>query len=247
METPVNTIKLHAFMAHQGVASRREAEKLIDQGAVLVNGEIAHVGQRIDPMKDEVIFKGKIITSQETEKRYFLVNKPVGVVSTTEDELGRPTVLKLLPKSLAQLRLYPVGRLDQDSQGLMLLTNDGDLTFWLTHPSHEVYKTYQVRVTSHPSSKALDHLRRGVKLKEGYTQPAQVEVLDEDTTTTLLEIKISEGKHRQVRRMMDRVGYPVITLKRTAIGPLHLDQLDGQQVLEVTAEEIADAFPHLAK
>lgn len=230
------TIKLQAFMSQAGIASRRASEKLIEDRKVLVNGVVAHIGQRINLDKDKVEFEGKIINSEEN-KRYFLVDKPVGYVSTTSDEQGRKNVTQLLPKNILE-RLYPVGRLDIDSEGLILLTNDGTLAQKLTHPKFEIEKTYHVFTKRNPSFNAIMHLRKGVKLKDGYTKPAKVERLSSDDNGAWTEITITEGRNRQVRRMMDRVGYPVEKLVRISMGPLHIDMLDGEKVVELPKEKI---------
>lgn len=242
--TNPNSIKLQAFLAQQGIASRRKSEELIEQGVVTVNGQPAHIGQRINPAVDYVNVGGKTITTTDsTDLVYFLVNKPVGYVSTTSDELGRRTVLNLLPTETTQkYRLFPVGRLDIDSQGLILLTNDGQLTQQLTHPSFNHQKTYQVLVEGTPSTKAIEHLKRGVKLKEGYTKPDAFEVMDYQDNNTWLELVIHEGKNHQVRRMMERIGYPVIELIRTAIGPLTLDMLENDRYIQLSPDEIATFF-----
>lgn len=231
-----NTIKLHAHLAHLGISSRRKAEKMIGQGKIEVNGEQAHIGQRIDPSKDKISIEGKNITPTSEELVYFLIDKPTGVVSTTADEQGRKTVMGLIPPQ--EQRLYPVGRLDIDSEGLMLLTNDGDLTNQLTHPSFEVEKTYHVLVQGAPSNKALNHLQRGVKLKDGYTKPAEVSILKHETGNTWLEITIHEGKNRQVRRMTDRVGYPTLRLKRVQMGPFELKMLSGNRYLKLEPKQL---------
>lgn len=229
------TLKLQTFMAHAGIASRRGAEELIAEGKVKVNGEVAHIGQRIDPNKDEVSFKGKKLGKPE-KLRYFLVYKPIGFVSTTQDDMGRKIVNSLLPN--IPERLYPVGRLDQDSSGLMLLTNDGDLAYKLTHPKFKVPKTYHVTVWGKPSYKALNLLREGVKLTEGFTKADRFEVIDEQEDSTTLEVTIHQGYNRQVRRMMERIGYEVKSLKRIQLGNLKIEQLDGKQFVELSASEV---------
>lgn len=231
-----NTVKLQAFLSQAGVASRRASEKLISEGKVLVNGTVAHIGQRIDPNNDTVICNGTTITSNE-KKRYFLVDKPIGYVSTTNDEMGRKNVTQLLPNDVKE-RLYPVGRLDIDSEGLLLLTNDGELSHLLTHPKYEVEKTYHVFTKRNPSFNAIMHLRKGVKLKEGYTNPATVERLSNDDNGAWTEITINEGRNHQVRRMMERVGYPVEKLVRISMGPFHIDMLEGEKVIELTENQV---------
>lgn len=229
-QTPTHP-KLQAALAHAGVASRRQAESLIAAGQVTVNGQTAHLGQRIDPAQDVVKVQQKTISLQPQQPLYILVNKPAGYVSTTADELGRPTVLELLPPELTQERLYPVGRLDIDSQGLLLLTNDGQLAYRLTHPKFEIAKTYQVTLDRGISELALAHLQRGVKLKDGWAKPQSVlgptlEVARPGSTE--LQVTITEGRNRQVRRMLERVGYQVTILERVKFGPWSLEDLDGQ-------------------
>lgn len=233
MEKP--TVKLQAFLAHHGFGSRRSLETLIAAGQITVDGAAATVGQRVTG-DETIIISGKKITVQDAHLRYFLINKPVGVVSTTSDELGRPTVLSLLP--LHDERIYPVGRLDIDSEGLMLITNDGELANLMTHPRYGVTKTYRVTVEGLPSEKAVDHLERGVRLKEGYTNPATVANIREKGNQTTFDITISQGWNQQVRRMCERVGYPVIRLVRIAFGPFILDTLRDKSWIELSLEEV---------
>ncbi len=224
--------KLQTFLAHAGIASRRKAEEMIRTGQVKVNREVAHIGQRVDPKKDEVRVNNTPVHKTELRVMY-LINKPVGIVSTTQDELGRKTVIDFLrqqlPPNTKLPRLYPVGRLDQDSEGLMILTNDGELAQHMTHPSFEVEKTYHVTVIGQPTEKALDHLARGVKLREGYTAPAQVEVLETSPDQTTLALTIHEGRYHQVKRMLLRVGYDVTKLVRVQMGEYTLDDLEGRK------------------
>lgn len=237
MTTNKPTIKLQLFLARAGVASRRKSEALIETGIVTVNGKTATIGQRVHPTKDTIAVKDKIISVPQ-QHRYFLVNKPVGYISTTSDERGRKTVLSLIPD--INERLYPVGRLDRDSEGLMLLTNNGELAYKLTHPKFEIPKTYEVRVEGKPSKKALDHLRRGVKLKDGFTKPATVQVASYDEDSTWLEITITEGRNHQVRRMTERVGYTTLELVRTQMGPFDIGELDGQKYIEIPEDRIKE-------
>jgi pseudouridine synthase len=233
-------IRIHVHLAHAGVASRRRAEQMVADGLVKVNNRKATIGQLVDPTKDEITFKGKPVSEPNQKHTYVLVNKPVGYVSTTHDDLGRPTVLDLLPEKLQRLRLYPVGRLDQDSRGLMLLTDDGDLAYRLTHPKFQVPKTYQVELDREPSEPAVEHLRRGVKLKEGKTASAEVNPV-EGRGPNWLEITIHEGRNRQVRRMMERVGYQVYSLNRLSLGQYHLNDLHGQPWKEITLARHEDS------
>jgi 23S rRNA pseudouridine2605 synthase len=237
-ESP-ESIKVHAYIAKLGVTSRRKAEELIAAGKVLVNSKPAHIGQRIVPGLDKVVVEG-VALDEPQKLRYFIVNKPRGVVSTTSDEEGRRAVTSLLPKNVSE-RLFPVGRLDMDSEGLILLTNDGPLTQRLTHPSYAVEKTYEVLVDRRPTSKALQHLRSGVKLKEGFTRPAEVEIVGEETNdNTWLSITISEGRNHQVRRMLERVGYDTLRLIRVQMGTLDIGMLEDALVKELSDEEVAE-------
>jgi 23S rRNA pseudouridine2605 synthase len=213
-------MRLSRYLAHGGVSSRRAAEDLIRAGRVTVGGEVV-----TDPARDvdegsDVAFDGRPVTP-EAETVVYAVNKPRGVVSTARDTHGRPTVVDMVD---APGRVYPVGRLDADTTGLILLTNDGDLANHLTHPRYGVPKTYHATVAKPPVREhELRRLREGVKLDDGRTAPARVRRL----TPTQLEITLREGRKRQVRRMCDAVGHPVTALKRVAFGPLRLDLPEG--------------------
>jgi pseudouridine synthase len=233
------SIKLQAFMAHAGIASRRKSEELIAEGKVKVNKEVAHVGQRIDTKKDIVMVLGKRLKTAE-KKRYFLVYKPRNYVSTTQDDLGRRTVVSLLPAT--EERLYPVGRLDFESEGLMILTNDGDFAYKTTHPKFEIPKTYRVVVPGKPTFKALQMMRGGVKLTEGFTRPDSLEVIKENDHDTVLELTIHQGYNRQVRRMFERIGYEVVQLVRIKFGNLALEDLQESKYRELSREEVMAAI-----
>ena len=232
--------RLQKLLSQWGIASRRHAEEMIQAGRVRVNGEIAHLGQKADPQSDRIAVDGKLIKSaNRPEQIYLLLNKPAGTVSTCSDPQGRPTVLHLLPLSLQTGQgIYPVGRLDADSTGALLLTNDGDLAFRLTHPRHSMPKTYQVWVEGQPPEKILQMWREGVILDSKKTLPCQIKVLEtgskDDMGTprdrTFLEVILKEGRNRQIRRVAEQLGYPVIQLHRTAIGPIQL-QLPKQKLL----------------
>jgi 23S rRNA pseudouridine2605 synthase len=215
-------VRLAKYLAHAGVASRRSAEALIAQERVSVGGEIV-----TDPARDVdehsgVALDGQPLSGPEPRVLY-AVNKPVGVVSTARDTHGRPTVIELVPA--AGLRLYPVGRLDADSSGLILLTNDGELANRLTHPRYEVPKTYRARLAGAPiADGALRTLRAGVRLEDGPTAPARVRRVGGRGADTI-ELTIHEGRNRQVRRMCEAVGHRVIALERVGFGPLALDGL----------------------
>ncbi len=255
-----NSIKIHAFIAQQGITSRRKAEQLVLKKKVTINGKPAHVGQRINPNQDEICIDNKII--QITKKQlYYLVYKPIGVISSVSDEHKRKNVTDLLPqlsmskKSNKQKpRLYPVGRLDKDSEGLLLLTNDGTLTQKMTHPSYQVKKTYYVLLDRRPTQKAIDHLKKGVKLNDGFTKKAEVSFITDDqdkylqiihtyskktkhpiaNTGCWISITIKEGRNHQVRRMMKRVGYTVIRLIRVKMGEFSLQQLEGKNSIKIS-------------
>lgn len=225
-------MRLAKYLAHCGVASRRAAEQIVRAGRVTVGGETV-----LDPARDvdersPVAVDGRPLTGAE-ETVVYAVNKPTGVLSTAKDTHGRPTVVELVPD---RRRLYPVGRLDADSSGLILLTNDGELAYRLTHPSFEVQKTYRARVGGGPvSERALRRLRGGVELEDGPTAPARARLLRED----LIEIAIHEGRNRQVRRMCEAVGHPVLALERIGFGALALTGLSRGGQRRLSSEEVA--------
>jgi pseudouridine synthase len=216
--------RLQKIMSQWGIASRRQAEVMISGGQVLVNGRLAQLGDTADPAIDQIMVAGRLLAAPPL-RHYLLLNKPAGVVSTCTDPEGRSTVLDLLPRHLQQgMGIHPVGRLDIDSAGALLLTNDGELTCLLTHPRHQVSKTYIALVAGHPSPTTLQAWRSGINLDGKWTLPAQVKVLDEDRDETRLQIILREGRNRQVRRVAEQLNHPVVRLERTAIGciPLHL-------------------------
>ncbi len=222
--------RLQKVLAQAGIGSRRVCEIYIDEGRISVNGVIAHLGQRVDPLVDVVEFDGSQIGVKPGLVHY-LLNKPAGVVTTAQDTHGRPTVVELVP---AEPRVFPVGRLDADTEGLLLLTNDGDLTHRLTHPSFGVDKEYLAEVEGEPSRGALRRLREGVELEDGSTAPATAALL----APNLIRLVIHEGRNRQVRRMCDAVGHPVVRLVRTRIGPLSDTTLAPGAWRELTQQEV---------
>lgn len=229
-------MRLQKFLASAGIASRRACEKLIEAGKVSVNGEvITQLGTTVDPLKDQVCYEGKAVKLVE-EKVYLLLNKPPGYVTTAKDQFGRPTVLDLV--SEAGQRVFPVGRLDYNTSGLLILTNDGDLTLQLTHPRHEVYKTYVATVSGAISDEALKLLETGVVLEDFKTSPAKVKLIKREAQHSLVELSIREGKYRQVRRMMEAVGYPVESLQRIAIGKINLSGLREGSYRTLSPEEV---------
>jgi 23S rRNA pseudouridine2605 synthase len=222
--------RLQKVLARRGYASRRVCEQLIEAGRVTVNGEIANLGRRIDPDHDRVEVDG-VPVPVRSGLVYYLLNKPAGTVSTARDTHGRPTVVELVP---AEPRVVPVGRLDADTEGLLLLTNDGDLTYRLTHPSFGVDKEYLAWVEGHPSPGVLRRLRHGIELEDGPSAPAKVG----QPRPGLLRLTIHEGRNRQVRRMCDAVGHPVRRLVRVRIGPVRDDRLPPGAWRPLTDDEV---------
>lgn len=227
-------MRLAKYLASAGVASRRAAEELIRAGRVTVGGETVHDPARSVSDEDVITFDGEPVEPPAAAERVvFAVNKPLGVVSTASDPQRRPTVVSLVD---AGTRLYPVGRLDIDTTGLILLTNDGDLAHRLTHPSFEVDKTYRANVSGGPvRDAALRRLRSGVELEDGMTAPARVRRVGPD----VLEITIHEGRKRQVRRMCAAVGHPVLALERVRFGPLLLGRLASGTSRQLSWQEVA--------
>jgi 23S rRNA pseudouridine2605 synthase len=217
-------------LARIGVGSRRVCEGLIVDGRITVNGVVPVLGRRVDPVTDRVELDG-VPLPVRPDLVHYLVNKPAGVVSTAEDTHGRPTVVSLVPD---RPRVFPVGRLDMDSEGLLILTNDGELTHRLTHPSFGVPKEYLVHVEGEPTSGEVRQLREGVDLEDGRTAPARVAVVAPD----VLRIVIHEGRNRQVRRMCDAIGHRVLRLVRTRIGPLSDPSLSPGSFRRLTFEEV---------
>jgi pseudouridine synthase len=228
--------RLQKIIARAGIASRRHAEELIQEGRVKVNGKaVTELGTKVDVAKDRITVDGKPL-KQETKKYYILLHKPRGYVTTMADPQGRKTVSDLVKD--IPVRLYPIGRLDYDTEGLLLMTNDGDLTFALTHPKHEINKTYAVRVTGIPKTGDLELIARGVELEDGITAPAEVALVDIIDGNAILEITIHEGRNRQVRRMCEKIGCPVIRLKRKQLAFLTLDKVARGHYRHLTTKEI---------
>lgn len=228
--------RLQKVMAELGVASRRKCEELILQGKVTVNGQIiTELGTKVDKQSAVILVEGIKVTN-EIHKFYLLLNKPVGYITSAKDQFDRPTVLDLI--SEFNERLYPVGRLDYDTEGLLILTNDGDLTFKITHPSHNVTKTYTAFVQGKVQNEAIEIFDKGVVIDDYKTAPAKLEILEYVNKGTLVNITIHEGKNRQVRKMCDAIGHPVISLKRISIGSLNLGDLNTGQWRHLTKEEI---------
>ena len=219
--------RLQKIIATAGIASRRHAEQLITAGEVTVNGKIVtELGTKADPQSDHIKVRGKLInpSRQKSQKVYILLNKPRGYLSSVSDPEGRPTVMELLPASLG--RIYPVGRLDFNTEGLLLLTNDGDFTNFVTAARNRVDKVYEAKVKGVPDEKSIERLRRGVTLEDGVrTAPAKIRLTGETISNAWFEILLHEGKNQQIRRMFDLIGHSVIKLRRSRIGGLRDDEL----------------------
>jgi len=229
--------RLQKILAQAGVASRRNAEKLIAAGRVAVDGvTVTELGAKVEAAAVRITVDGKPVAAPEA-KVYFLLNKPKGYITTAHDDRGRRTVLDLLPE--VKERIYPVGRLDNNTEGLLLLTNDGDLTNGLLHPKQEVDKTYVARVQPAPTEAAVIRLTEGVDLEDGRTAPALVRVLESDGAEARVEITIHEGRNRQVRRMFAAVGCDVKALKRKTFAGLTLAGLPRGKHRELTQKELA--------
>ncbi|MEK6197684.1 MAG: rRNA pseudouridine synthase [Desulfobacterales bacterium] len=232
--------RLQKVLAKAGVASRRRAEELIRQGKVRVDGKVVtEMGTKVDPETQNIECDGVALVSQE-EKVYILLNKPTGYLSTVDDPQGRPIVTDLL-KNIAE-RVYPVGRLDLNTEGALLLTNDGELSQKILHPSHEVNKTYVAKVKGVPGKKKLDALSKGIELEGRKTWPARIKVLKTEAQSTVIQIIIHEGRKRQVRKMFEAIGHPVLALKRTAYGQLQLGGLGPGKYRFLTPWDIKFIF-----
>ncbi len=228
--------RLQKILARAGIASRRHSEELIRAGRVHVNGVVVdQLGAQADAETDRIEVDGRLVVVATT-RAYYLLHKPRGYLSTCYDPQGRKTVLELVPYAPG---LHPVGRLDRDTSGLLILTNDGAFTESLTHPRHGIAKTYLAEVKGRPSPGAIEQLRTGVKLEGGVTLPARLEIIERRKETTILTITIREGRNRQVRRMMEAVGHPVARLERVAIGNLTAGDLAPGKFRPLTDDEVA--------
>lgn len=229
-------MRLQKYLALCGVASRRAAEEMIAAGRVRVNGKkITRMGVLVDPAADMVEVDNRPVRPAQ-KYEYILLYKPEGCVTTMKDPYGRPTVKDLVRDTGA--RVFPVGRLDRDTSGLLLLTNDGELANRLTHPSYGIEKEYLARVKDLPSRETLQRLAAGVMLADGMTAPAKVRLVKGGRPTSLLSLTLKEGRNRQVRRMLEAVNHPVVSLKRVRLGPLTLKGLRRGEWRRLTAQEV---------
>ena len=229
--------RLQKYLAQCGVASRRKCEELILQGRVQVNGvTVTEIGTKINPEKDKIKFDGKDI-KQAKKLVYILLNKPIGYVTTADDQFGRDTVLDLVK---VKERIVPVGRLDMYTSGALILTNDGDFVYQVTHPKHEIEKTYTVTIKGIVQNSEVEQLRNGIKIDDYITKPARVKILKTDTEKDIsrLEITIHEGKNRQVRKMCEAVGRKVLALHRSKIGGIGVKDIELGKWRYLTANEV---------
>lgn len=233
-----NKIRLQKFLAENGVASRRKSEELIERGKVRVNGHPASLGDKVDPQRDLVTVSGeRVVPPEKTQNIYIMLNKPRGYVTTMNDEMGRKCVAELV-EDVGE-RVYPVGRLDRDSEGLLLFTNDGEFANMMTHPSMHISKTYRVTVKPAADEQQLVALSSGVMIDGKKTMPASVLVQSETADRSVIQITIHEGRNRQIRKMCEAVGLETIRLKRISIGSLKLGTLSVGTYRELRKEEVA--------
>ena len=231
--------RLQKILARAGIASRRKAEELISEGRIAVDGKVVtEQGMKVDPACAVITFDGKPVTFEE--KIYLLLNKPAGFVTTLSDTHGRPIVTDLMPD--VSERVFPVGRLDYDTEGALLLTNDGELGQYIQHPRYEVNKTYEATVTGVPSRDKIQQLEKGILLEGQKTWPAKIRILKQKKRDTVLELIIHEGRKRQVRKMLAAVGHPVRKLKRTAYGNLKLGKLQPGKYRFLTQKDLKKIF-----
>lgn len=232
-----NKIRLQKFLAENGVASRRKSEELIERGKVRVNGHPASLGDKVDPKKDLVTVSGERVVPVSSGNVYIMLNKPRGYVTTMSDEMGRKCVAELV--SDVEERIFPVGRLDRDSEGLLLFTNDGEFANMMTHPSMHISKTYRVTVKPQADEAQLVELASGVVIDGKKTLPASVLVLGDGSGRSVLQITIHEGRNRQIRKMCEAVGLETVRLKRISMGSLKLGSLSVGTYRELKKEEVS--------
>lgn len=229
-------IRLQKFLAYCGICSRRKAEEHILQGDITVNGKIiTQLGFKVDEKNDKVYFKNKLVKIED-KKVYIMLNKPVGCVTTAKEQFDRKTVFDYIN---IKERVVPVGRLDYDTSGLLILTNDGDLTYKLTHPKHNIKKVYIAKVYGTPTKEKLEKFKKGLIIDDYKTAPANIQILEKDNKYSTLKIIITEGRNRQVRKMCDAIGHKVVNLKRIAVDKINIGNLNIGEYRYLTKEEIA--------
>ena len=228
-------MRINKFLADKGIASRRHADEMIQAGRVTVNGILATLGVNVED-GDEVCVDGQPLSREEKQEKYYIMNKPKGVICTVSDDRGRKTVMDLLPEDAG--RVFPVGRLDYETEGLLILTNDGELSYKLTHPTSEVPKTYMARIEGTMTEKDLNRIRSGVELDGVMTKKCKAHIVETNKAYPKVHVTITEGRNRQVRRMFEAIGRNVAFLKRVSIGKLKLSGLDRGEVRPLTEEEI---------
>ncbi len=228
-------VRLQKFLAESGVASRRKSEELIEQGKVKVNGITANIGDKINPKRDTVTVNGKKIVKQKTHT-YIMLHKPRGFITTMSDEMDRKCVAQLIKDVPG--RVYPVGRLDRDSEGMLLFTNDGEFANAMTHPTRHVPKTYRVTVRPSVNEEQITKLTTGIMIDDRMTSPCEVRIVTREEGRVVLEIILHEGRNRQIRKMCEEVGLEVARLKRTAIGSIKLGMLKQGDYRELTEDEV---------
>lgn len=231
----MENVKLQKYIAECGLMSRRAAEKEIESGNFAVNGVTATIGMRIDPNNDAVTYKGKSVVPQGSKKIYIILYKPKGVVTTMSDEKGRKTVSDIVDVGV---RVYPVGRLDLNSEGLLLMTNDGELTNKITHPSGEIKKVYTVTLKGKVENEELDRLRAVRELDGERISPVGVELISRNEASSVVKFTLSEGKNREIRRICELVGVTVTKLKRISLGPIRLGDMKSGEYRELTSSEL---------
>ena len=228
-------VRLQKFLAESGVASRRKSEELISQGKVKINGAVAQLGDKINPKKDTVTVNGKKIVKQKNHT-YIMLHKPRGFITTMNDEMDRKCVAQLIKDVPG--RVYPVGRLDRDSEGMLLFTNDGEFANAMTHPTRHVPKTYRVTVRPSVNEEQITKLTTGIMIDDRMTAPCEVRIVTREEGRVVLEIILHEGRNRQIRKMCEEVGLEVARLKRTAIGSIKLGMLKQGDYRELTEDEV---------
>ena len=228
-------MRINKYLAGCGVAGRRACDKIIEEGRVKINGKVCKLGDEVKENSDAVFVDGQRV-SMKSKHQYYLMNKPKGCVCTVKDDKDRKTVMELLPENAG--RVYPVGRLDYDSEGMLIFTDDGELAFRLTHPKNEIPKTYLVRIEGEVTEALLNKLRAGVELDGKRTGKSKIKIVETDKKYTKLHVTIGEGRNRQVRRMFESIGKEVVFLKRIKIGELPLGSLERGKVRSLREEEI---------